>query len=89
MNSHNFKDYKIKVNSESESKEVQRLLFKLGYRWPFSKTDFVWLSKPWLSTSVIGRIRWHEENQNDNFYRCELMTLQKLQKLVDEQEACQ
>ena len=85
MTSHNFKDYKIKVNSESESKEVQRLLFKLGYRWPFSKADFVWLSKPWLSTSVTGRIWWHEENQNDDFYRCELMTLQKLQKLVDEQ----
>ena len=35
----NFKDYKIKVENTDESKEVQRLLFILGYTWPFSKTD--------------------------------------------------
>ena len=27
------KDLKIKVNSESESKEAQELFFKLGYYW--------------------------------------------------------
>lgn len=80
-----FKDYKFNVNNAEESKEVQKALFKLGYTWPFSKTDCVWLSKPWLSTSVVGEIRWHEENQTEDFYRCKLMTLQQLQKLVEEQ----
>lgn len=82
----NFKDYKIKVENTDESKEVQRLLFILGYTWPFSKTDCVWLSKPWLSTSVVGKIRWHEESQSEDFYHCKLITLDQLQKLVNEQE---
>ena len=82
----NFKDYKIKVENTDESKEVQRLLFILGYAWPFSKTDCVWLSKPWLSTSVVGEIRWHEESHSEYFYRCKLITLDQLQKLVNEQE---
>lgn len=81
----NLKDYKIKVKNAEESKEVQKALFKLGYAWPFSKTDYVWLSKPWISTSVVGEIRWHEENQSEDFYRCKLMSIQQLQKLIDEQ----
>ena len=77
------KNYKIKVNSKEESIKAQDLLFKLGYQWPFSKTDHVWLSKPWLSTSPTGVIRWHDENDYSEFYRCELITLSKLKDLVE------
>lgn len=81
----NFKDYKFNVNNVEESKEVQKALFKLGYTWPFSKTECVWLSKPWLSTSVVGHIHWHEASDREEFYRCKLLTIDQLQKLVKEQ----
>lgn len=84
-----FKDYKFKVENAEESKEVQRLLFILGYTWTFSKTDFVWLSKKWLSTNVVGNIMWHDEGQDEDFYRCEFMTIRKLQELVNEQMSCE
>lgn len=76
-----FKEYKIRVN-QAESKLAQELLFKLGYKWPFTGQHVVWLSKPWLSTGITGHIYWHEENQSEDFYRCKLITLEQLGELA-------
>lgn len=75
-------DLKFKIESEEMSEEIQAELFRLGYSWPFSGKNPVWVGKPWLSTSIVGQIMWHEENQVEDFYRCKLTTLDQLRKMV-------
>lgn len=75
-----FRDLKIRVENEEESKEIQELLFKIGYEWPFSGKNISWTHKPWLSTDVLGKLRWHDESDSENFWRCTYITLNMLRK---------
>lgn len=75
-----FRDLKIRIESAEQSMEVQEILFQKGYEWPFSGKNISWTHKPWLSTSVLGTLRWHGEHESEDFWRCTYVTLNMLRK---------
>lgn len=49
-----FKNMKFRVSSEESSKEIQNLLFEMGYKWPGASREICNLTKPFLYTDNEG-----------------------------------
>lgn len=49
-----FKNMKFRVSSEESSKEIQNLLFEMGYKWPGAGRDVCNLTKPFIYTDNEG-----------------------------------
>ena len=49
-----FKNMKFRVSSEESSKEIQNLLFEMGYKWPTAGREICNLTKPFLYTDNEG-----------------------------------
>ena len=63
MNYMNIEDFKIKV-SEEQSRIVQEVLFKNGYKWCDDTTEVCCLDKPYLILDLKGDggLRWADNN---------------------------
>lgn len=53
-----FKNMKFRVIGEESSKEIQNLLFEMGYEWPTSGREVCNLTKPFLYTDNDGNITY-------------------------------
>ena len=53
-----FKNMKFRVSSEESSKEIQNLLFEMGYKWPTACREVCNLTKPFLYTDTDGYITY-------------------------------
>ena len=53
-----FKNMKFRVSSEESSKEIQNLLFEMGYKWPTAGREVCNLTKPFLYTDTDGYITY-------------------------------
>ena len=51
-----FKNMKFRVIDEESSKEIQNLLFEMGYKWPTAGREVCNLTKPFLYTDAEGNI---------------------------------
>ena len=77
------KQYKIKANSEEQSKLIQNELFRLGFNWGFNfdEKEHLHVEFPFLFTSEMGRISVSKEGW---IYRdkilCKEITLEQLKE---------
>ena len=80
-----FKDYKILVKDEEESKEVQEMLFKLGYKW--ASGDTVVLSdipkRTYIYTSKNGEITYDSFKETFEWDWSKELTLTMLKNMVE------
>lgn len=78
-----FKDYKILVKDEEESKEVQEMLFKLGYKWASGDTVVLSHYGNILYTSKNGEITYGSCKETFEWDWSKELTLTMLKNMVD------
>ena len=76
-------DFKIKVNSEAESREIQRLLFKLGCGWYSGGRDLRYTDKPYIYKENKG-LSYGSNKETFNTENVEEVTLEQLRKFVEQ-----
>ena len=76
------KEYKIRVANEDESKEVQGLLFELGYKWNTGGKEYTFLKLPFLSTWESGTIKCGVHEQSFIELKQQEITLPQLRDLA-------
>ena len=75
------KDFKIRVNNKSESREAQELLFELGHKWVVYNTEPHFLHKSYLFANS-GKITTSEYEYEFNTSSFKEVTLQQLKDTV-------
>lgn len=78
------KDYKILVKDEEESKEVQEMLFKLGYKWKNGGAKPMYLTSPVLTIYADGDICYGLDKRGFETHENEKLTVAQLKKMVDD-----
>lgn len=76
------KDYKILVKDEEESKEVQEMLFKLGYKWKKGGAKPMYLTSPVLTIYADGDICYGLDKSGFEIHENEELTVAQLKKMV-------
>ena len=82
-----FKDYKILVDNEDESKEVQEALFKLGYKWCNGNVTPMHTSYKVLTTYADGCICFGVSKSLFEDHENEELTLSQLKSMVEIEES--
>lgn len=86
----NYKQMKIRIRDRDHSAEVQKVLFKLGYRWRIDGMNIYHnVDARWLHTGVsnYNGITWakYSTSHNDYHYYPDY-TLEQLQQMLEQQE---
>lgn len=58
-----FKRMKFRVSNESESKEIQKGLFELGYRWVEGSDSPIHIDERYLYTNTEGKITYGQTRE--------------------------
>lgn len=82
-----FRDYKILVDNEDESKEVQEMLFKLGYKWKNGNVTPMYTSYKVLTTCADGCIYFGVSKGGFEDHENEELTLSQLKSMVELEES--
>lgn len=81
-----FTNMKIRVKDEEHSKQIQEVLFSLGYKWRSSSTKPSYLDKKFVYTYIDGDITYGGDEHYFKYVISEEVTLEDLQSLLSDTE---